>query len=78
MSVTFADVCTRGVPEGNRWSVARSGMIIERQQVLTTHNLAALLGVGASNPLVPTKTWRKARRRVPPTCLRSPCARNVR
>lgn len=42
----FADLCTRGVPDGSRWSVARNGMIIERQQILTTHNLAALLSLG--------------------------------
>ncbi|CCH79838.1 conserved hypothetical protein [Nostocoides japonicum T1-X7] len=50
LPVTFADLCSRGVPQGNRWSVVRNGMIIERQQVLTTHNLAALLGVGGVQP----------------------------
>jgi hypothetical protein len=29
-------------PSGNRWSVARNGKIIEQEQILTTHNLAAL------------------------------------
>lgn len=52
---TFESVCARGVPKGDRWSVARNGMIIERAQILTTHNLAALVGVGGARP---TTSWK--------------------
>ena len=42
----FAALCIQraAAVEGNRWDVARNGMIIEQSQVLTTHNLAVLLG----------------------------------
>jgi len=50
----FADLCARGVPSGSRWSVAGNGMVIERQQQMTTHNLAVLLGTGG---VVPTRPW---------------------
>lgn len=50
----FADLCARDVPAGSRWSVARNGMVVERQQQLTTHNLAVLLGPGG---VVPTRPW---------------------
>lgn len=42
----FAALCIQraAAVEGNRWDVARNGMIIEQSQVLTTHNLATLLG----------------------------------
>ncbi len=48
--VAFEMLCSRGVPDGDVWSVARNGMIIERQQLLTTHNLAALLHHGGVRP----------------------------
>lgn len=48
----FDALCARDVPSG--WSVARNGMIIERQQQLTTHNLAVLLGLAG---VVPTRSW---------------------
>lgn len=50
---SFGDLCSRAVPPGNRWSVARNGMIIERQQQLTTHNLAVLVLRGKVNPSRP-------------------------
>lgn len=41
----FADLCRRraGVP-GDQRSVAANGMVIEQAQILTTHNLATLVG----------------------------------
>lgn len=51
---SFDALCTRDAPEGSRWSVARNGVIIERQQVLTTHNLAALVRVGDVRP---SQSW---------------------
>lgn len=50
----FAELCAREVPSGSPWSVARNGMVVERQQQLTTHNLAVLLGAGG---VVPTRPW---------------------
>ncbi|MDR3068887.1 MAG: hypothetical protein LBU50_05225, partial [Cellulomonas sp.] len=50
----FADLCARDVPPGSSWSPDRNGMIIERQQQLTTHNLAVLLGPARA---VPARPW---------------------
>lgn len=47
---TFDEVCKRAIDRGAGSSVARNGMVIERQQVLTTHNLAALVGPGGVTP----------------------------
>ncbi|MGL5863635.1 MAG: hypothetical protein ACRCY9_20545, partial [Phycicoccus sp.] len=52
--VSFDELCSRSAPPGDCWSVARNGMIIERQQLLTTHNLAALVYVGGVRP---TSGW---------------------
>jgi hypothetical protein len=43
-SPAFATLCTRlaGPETSGRWSVAKNGKIIEQEQILTTHNLAAL------------------------------------
>ncbi len=53
--VTFGDVCharaEHTTSEG--WSVARNGTIIEQSQILTTHNLAALVMLGVK----PQKPW---------------------
>jgi hypothetical protein len=44
-SVGFADLCAAlaGSSAKDQWSVARNGTIIEQAQILTTHNLAALV-----------------------------------
>lgn len=50
----FSDLCTRraGTAPGKGFSVARNGTIIEQQQVLTTHNLAVLVGqLGLQQPM---------------------------
>lgn len=47
---TFGDLCQRNMTSGKPWSVARNGMVIERQQVITTHNLAALVFGGGVRP----------------------------
>jgi hypothetical protein len=41
----LAEICAElaGVGQGESWSVARNGMIIEQCQILTTHNLVPLL-----------------------------------
>lgn len=52
---SFGDLCrTRAgrSPIGG-WSVAANGTIIEQSQILTTHNLAALVSIGVR----PTRTW---------------------
>jgi hypothetical protein len=51
----FAALCQAraGVKADKMWSVARKGMLIEQAQILTTHNLAALVSVGAG----PRKSW---------------------
>jgi hypothetical protein len=43
-SPAFAALCARlaGPDNTERWSVAKNGKIIEQEQILTTHNLAAL------------------------------------
>lgn len=51
---TLGDLCARGAPSTRRWSVAGNGAIIERQQVLSTHNLALLVDRGG---VVPTRSW---------------------
>lgn len=50
--LTLAVLCARAVPNED-WSVAANGRIVERQQILTTHNLAALLDVGRVQPRRP-------------------------
>ena len=50
----FTAACTRragGAPP--YWSVAANGTVIEQAQILTTHNLAALVSVGVR----PTRSW---------------------
>jgi hypothetical protein len=45
LSTAFAELCReRAQAPNDRWSVAANGMIIEQSQILTTHNLAALVG----------------------------------
>ncbi|WP_116246615.1 transcriptional regulator [Nocardiopsis sp. FIRDI 009] len=57
-STPFADLCRRRA--GNaRSGVAGNGMVIEQAQILTTHNLAALVSVGAR----PRHGWAEAARR---------------
>lgn len=51
---TFADLCQREVGPGSGWSVPWNGSVIERQQVITTHNLAALVACGGVQP---TRSW---------------------
>ncbi|HXH78853.1 hypothetical protein [Nocardioides sp.] len=53
--LTFGDLCwarAGRTPDGG-WSVAANGMIIEQSQILTTHNLAALVSIGVQ----PTRSW---------------------
>lgn len=52
---TFGDLCwaRAGLPTNSGWSVARNGMVIEQAQILTTHNLAALVSAGVR----PTRHW---------------------
>lgn len=51
---TFADVCARRAGSAGRsWSAAHNGTIIEQAQILTTHNLAALVGLGVR----PGRPW---------------------
>ncbi len=53
--VTFGDLCEAraGHSQAEGWSVARNGTIIEQSQILTTHNLAALVTLGVT----PRKPW---------------------
>ena len=51
----FGDLCwarAGRTPDGG-WSVAANGTIIEQSQILTTHNLAALVSIGVQ----PTRPW---------------------
>lgn len=53
--LAFGDLCwarAGRTPDGE-WSVATSGTIIEQSQILTTHNLAALVSIGVR----PTRSW---------------------
>lgn len=54
----FDAICarTRGeaAPGGRSWSVAGNGLVIERQQLLTTHNLAVLVDRAG---VVPQRGW---------------------
>lgn len=52
---TFGDLCwTRaGRSSSDPWSVAANGTVIEQSQILTTHNLAALVSIGAQ----PNRSW---------------------
>ncbi|WP_375430408.1 hypothetical protein [uncultured Friedmanniella sp.] len=52
---SFADLCRAraGRPAVDGWSVAANGMVIEQSQILTTHNLAALVTLGVR----PTRPW---------------------
>lgn len=52
---TFGDLCSAraGRSASDRWSVAANGTVIEQSQILTTHNLAALVSIGAR----PTRSW---------------------
>lgn len=53
-SNTFAELCVRRAGSAGRsWSVANNGTIIEQAQILTTHNLAALVHLGVQ----PTRPW---------------------
>ena len=47
----FAALCGADAYQG--WSIAGNGQIIERQQVFTTHNLAALIASGVT----PSRPW---------------------
>ncbi|WP_017600849.1 hypothetical protein [Nocardiopsis lucentensis] len=57
-STPFADLCRRRAGD-SRFGVAGNGMVIEQAQILTTHNLAALVSVGAR----PRHGWAEAARR---------------
>lgn len=52
---TFGDLCwaRAGRSASDRWSVAANGTVIEQSQILTTHNLAALVSIGVQ----PTRSW---------------------
>lgn len=52
---TFGDLCwTRARRSASdHWSVAANGTVIEQSQILTTHNLAALVSIGVE----PTRPW---------------------
>ncbi len=54
-SAGFAAICHElaGVDRTGGWSVARNGMVIEQAQILTTHNIAQLVGGLAINGDVP-------------------------
>ncbi|MFN8194717.1 MAG: hypothetical protein U0R80_10610 [Nocardioidaceae bacterium] len=54
-ALTFGDLCvTRAARSpSDRWSVAANGTVIEQSQILTTHNLAALVSIG----IQPTRPW---------------------
>jgi hypothetical protein len=52
---SFGDLCwarAGRTPDGG-WSVAGNGTVIEQSQILTTHNLAALVSIGVQ----PTRSW---------------------
>lgn len=64
-SVTFAALCQRRAGAApTSYSAAANGMVIEQAQILTTHNLAALVG---SVGVVPASGWDALARR----CLRA-------
>lgn len=51
---TFTELCVRRAHStGRSWSAANNGTIIEQAQILTTHNLAALVHLGVQ----PTRPW---------------------
>jgi hypothetical protein len=50
----FDEVCNQAAPPGAGPSPAGNGMVIERQQLLTTQNLAVLITSGG---VLPTRTW---------------------
>ena len=51
---TFTELCARRAHSpGRSWPVANNGTIIEQAQILTTHNLAALVDLGVQ----PTRPW---------------------
>lgn len=52
---TFGDLCwaRAGRSASDRWSVAANGTVIEQSQILTTHNVAALVSIGVQ----PTRSW---------------------
>lgn len=51
---TFTELCAhRARSAGRSWSVANNGTIIEQAQILTTHNLAALVHLGVQ----PSRPW---------------------
>lgn len=51
---TFSELCARRAHSAGRcWSVANNGTIIEQAQVLTTHNLVALIRFGVE----PVRPW---------------------
>ena len=51
----FSQLCRERArfSDDHSWSVAANGTVIEQAQILTTHNLAALVEIGAR----PTRTW---------------------
>jgi hypothetical protein len=70
-SADFARLCTDRAAlgaEGARFSVARNGKIIEQEQILTTHNLAALVDVLGLAPAVQPRAVDLAEQ-----CFRSIC-----
>ncbi len=46
----FDEICAAAAPFGRRRTVAGRGVVIERQQLLTTHNLSALVTVAGVRP----------------------------
>ena len=52
-TAAFNELCNQAAPAGRGWSPARNGMVIERQQLLTTQNLAVLITDGGVQPSRP-------------------------
>ena len=51
---TFTELCVRRAHStGRSWSLANNGTIVEQAQILTTHDLAALVDLGVQ----PTQPW---------------------
>ncbi|MFF3564714.1 hypothetical protein ACFYXS_32220 [Streptomyces sp. NPDC002574] len=72
-STAFAELCAQraGRPGAGGWSVAANGMVIEQAQILTTHNLATLVGrVG----ITPEPGWDDLARR----CFTTVCRTTAR
>lgn len=55
LGLSFGDLCwaRAGRTPNSGWSAAANGTIIEQAQILTTHNLAALVAIGVQ----PTRSW---------------------